>query len=260
MIKDNIKFELDKGYIKKSPVNNGASLEIASSISAYSLAKRSGLFSVPEVLEFDLEANEIVFEYIQNISPVGSLLHHLGDEKLAEIFFRVGQILRYIHLSLEPDCGRYLIPKSIDFEGWKTFLHGDFNLINVQYDLLRDHIVILDWSLTPLLKKSANWGTHFWDIAWMINSIFCSPPYLTNDYLYRKMLAESFLLGYQQNSSNVIDKKAFSLYCQNVFELFLKKFQQRTDFLHQIVQLPNRFMFEKFSLSLGKEVNSLLCK
>jgi hypothetical protein len=181
--------------------------EVLANKSAYLLGEKSGLFYVPRILEENREQSWIKFEYIPGLTPLVDFLRS-GDARLSELLKKNGEILSFVHDNLH--LGKIdPIPDWFDCEGRHVFLHGDFNLINTQYDIQNRRIVILDWSLSPIMGTSGNWGVYYFDVAWMINTIFVFPPYMKFDYKYRKDLSDVFLKSYLLSSNNQFDPGKF---------------------------------------------------
>src|SRR5690606_3447657 len=71
------------------------------------------------------------------------------------------------------------------------------NLENVQYDAIKDRLVVIDWSLSPLvISGRGTFGPIEWDVSWFIRSIFMTRPYHGLDLRLRRRAADLFLLTY----------------------------------------------------------------
>ena len=227
------------------------SLEVETTKAALTTAAKTGAFAVPQILAVDKRENVICFEYIPSLTPLSGLLEQAGSTESSTIMKRVGNALAAIHTGQM--VNRKTIPIPIHFTNHSTqsYLHGDFNLANIQIDPATDRIVVLDWAFTPLGNQTGNWGPVYWDLAWMLNSIFTFPPFWGAGYRGRLSLADNFLKAYHSQTMELRDLNDFSAYCLNVFRLFVRKSlrQKLSTFL---VFLPNRLQFARYALSLKK--------
>jgi hypothetical protein len=223
-----------------------AALEFSLAQSAIRLTK-NGNFNTPAILSADLERGIIVYEYINGIKP---LFDFRDDSELfTSLVKRAADALVYIHHELKTDsCIPIEFPK-ID-EGVpvpRAFLHGDFNLENVQYDEKNDRIFILDWSLTPLLKeKRGNYGAVFWDACWFIRSIFFTPPYLFN-YNSRRDAAIAFLKSYFKINSNGQLPESFAAFMALCYDFSTWSLNPKISWHLYVRQSVCRHYFKKFS-------------
>ncbi len=235
--------------IRKSISRNGIDLEIKMTKAARELAVTSGLFQVPKIKDYSLEQNWIDFEYFENIIPLKKLLN--DKTPLKKIIPSVAQCLAQIHDNLDlGEENKYVIPSEISFgveEINFVFLHADFNLENVQYDLSTEKIVIIDWSLTPLLDKSANWGTRYWDICWMINSIIVMPPFVLSRNAFRESLADSFIKNYLEYVKADINVKYLDNFLFDLSHYFYIYAKNHLKWIHFLRQRKNRKNFIKYA-------------
>jgi hypothetical protein len=149
-------------------------IEAAKLTSAYELGKRTGLFRSPRLIDSS-EDGTLVLEFVPGFRSA-QVLAAYGSET-HPFWAASGSALRTIHAYLDPqDCAAAPLPSlwnaSSDSRCW---LHGDYNLANVGYTLPYEGPVVLDWSLTPMLDSNATVGSPFFDLAWMLKSIFLLP-------------------------------------------------------------------------------------
>jgi len=199
----NVQIDREHGFIKKYILPQKFEDEFSASKSGQAIGEASGLFYSPKVLEYNRDQSWIKFEYIPGLAALRSFFPS-QDPQLFELLKKVGVILDYIHNNLHLEKV-HPIPDRFDCEGKHVVLHGDFNSLNILYDHQNNRIVIIDWSLSPLIRGTGNWGVCYFDVAWMINSIFASPPFMKFDYPYRKDLADVFIKSYLQSSDNKFD-------------------------------------------------------
>jgi hypothetical protein len=148
------------------------SIETEKTRRAYEIGESSGLFRVPRVLTFDPTAGRLELELLTSIRPLRLVLRDCSDWK--NLMARIGRSLAVIHnqLCLPPALA---VPLS---EAWqlanaeRVVLHGDFGISNVQVDERDGHLVILDWSVMPMLGTKGTVGPREFDVAWFIRDLF----------------------------------------------------------------------------------------
>jgi len=228
-------------------------LELRTTIEARKLALQRDNFYVPKVLDLDSSNLSITFEYIPNLSPIISLVSDPSNRELIfQIMSQIGEILNVIHSNLTVPGTTKPIPINIPCKSKEAFLHGDYNLMNIQFDVIRKRLVVLDWSLTPIVYPPGNWGPIFWDISWMLNSIFSSPPLIKNDFSFRSQLAKLFLQSYSNSSKIQMDNLDLSNYCKQLFLIFMKKARERQG-IRYLVGVPNRYGLHRFANIIEKK-------
>ncbi|MEE9437595.1 MAG: hypothetical protein V3V14_01265 [Saprospiraceae bacterium] len=167
-----------------------------------------GLFLGPKPISFDNNTSKITFEFIPDMLPLFAL--DTKDKELEKKVALAGRALAYIHTN-----GHKYIEEKVhlffDFDSdnkFNGFFHGDFNLQNVQY--LKDDIYIIDWSLSPLLDNTANYGCVFHDVQWFIASIFTLKNSKKIFNTKARIIADIFLDNYLQNyNCSILDIKKF---------------------------------------------------
>lgn len=149
-----------------------AAIEYAKTISARKIALSSGLFDVPEVLDYNASAGALVFERIADLVPLQVAL--CLPDMAVKVSAEAGVILAEIHRHMAlPDEMKLPVPPELAMQsGPQVFIHGDFNLHNLCLSRGSGRVVVLDWSMTKLFGGSATFGTPCFDVAWFLYNIF----------------------------------------------------------------------------------------
>ena len=228
-------------------------LELRTTIEARKVALQRDNFYVPSILDSDPSNLSITFEYIPNLLPINNLLSNPSNRRLLfSIMIQAGEILSVIHSNLTVPGSIKPIPINIPCKSKEAFLHGDYNLMNMQLDMIKGCLVVLDWSFTPIVYPPGNRGPIFWDISWMLNSIFSSRPLLKNDFSFRSQLAKKFLRSYSDSAMIRLDYSDLSNYCKQLFLIFMKKAKERHG-IKYLVGLPNRYGLHRFANMMDKK-------
>jgi len=113
-----------------------------------------------------------------------------------------------------------------------VFIHGDFNIMNVNYDVKNNELVILDWQMTKVWGEKATLGTQFFDIMWLIQTLFHYNLFRPNYW------ANSFLQGYNLSSTNEVLFRSYMQKCIKNFEVHSKNsYSWYRNFLYRILLL-----------------------
>jgi serine/threonine protein kinase len=223
-MQQNIFINYQKGTITKFAPNKDLppsymALEIKMTERAREIGEIHHYFRVPKIINYDIQLGYIEFEYIPQIQPLKFLLH--DKKEIITLIKDVGKCLAFIHnqLILEKD-DIFPLPQEIDMPNElhnSAFIHGDFNLDNVQFDKTTNQLVILDWSLSPYWGQTANWGSVYWDILKMIGSIIAGPPHsILPERTFRETVADFFLKNYLSHSLYEFNITKFSIYSTKV--------------------------------------------
>jgi len=246
-MKKNIIIDLKNNTFLKRVSTDNILLEIESSTFAYHVSQKTNLFKVPNILDYNKKEGWIKFEFINNIHPLKDVLHNHNE--LVELIPKIGKCLAFIHNNFQLN-EKVELPLEINLPDQKNsfvFLHGDFNLNNVQYRVCDKEIFIIDWALTPLFPKSANWGTFYWDICWMINSIIAEYPLNFYRNKYREQLAILFIINYMKHSTLKIEKEILGNYLYRLSNIFKNKSKSRYHWSKYLSQWKNRDNLRIFS-------------
>lgn len=144
---------------------------------ARELAASSGLFIVPEVIDWDEKSGRLTMERIPNICGIrNAKIGIRAWEKLTE---RLGAAIALIHDELRlPNEMIIPLPAELSTEGGEVFLHGDLSSENVCVTRDKDpKIVLIDWQMSPRFGGEATWGTPYFDLAWFVGNLFRKPCY-----------------------------------------------------------------------------------
>ena len=132
---------------------------------------RTGLFVVPDVLAFDDDRGEIVFERL----PLTWLREVLSTSGRAqEIVGRVAMALAAVHGQMcLPGTRPAGSPGRTGSPGRGAVpLHGDFGMRNVFYLADRDRLAIIDWSNADWIGVDGDIGPPEVDVAVLLMSLF----------------------------------------------------------------------------------------
>jgi len=217
-----ISIDLERNILRKKVSIEKVLLEAKMTQAAYHFSRTTQSFRVPEVVGYCDVQGWIDFEYLPNLIPLHQLLHS-KDSNLISIMADVGHCLAQVQIGLEvDDVNKIELPLDINMNGDKTFLHGDFTVSNVLFDTQTQQITILDWSLTPWAKTIANWGTTYFDAAWMVQSIFMIQHRPNQTWVFDRTLVDTFLEQFSLDVHTGFDIYGFSSYCEQINEFTLK--------------------------------------
>lgn len=189
------------------------------------ICEKISFFKLPKILSSNLEEYKITQEYIPDLIPIRLLISR--PELLEKLLFRIGAGLAEAHqkLDLKEITKEELPAPFCDMNGTKTFLHLDFNTVNVQYNEATDTIYFLDWEMTPLLKSDANYGSIYYDIIHMVYQLYINEPYFLSKPKMKNTFVNTFIKGYEHIYGKLNKKdfyKAGIIYFK-IFESFDKK-------------------------------------
>ena len=201
------------------------SIETEKTRRAYDIGKSSGLFRVPRVLAFDPTSGRLELELLTAIRPLRLVLRDCSDWK--NLMARIGQSLALIHnqLCLPPALA---VPLS---ESWQltnsetVVLHGDFGITNVQVDERDGNLVILDWSVMPMLDTNGTVGPREFDVAWFMRDLFFVRRRWGFLSKRASQEADVFLENYFAKTKCRRDIDEFLHYLRNIEGLFLQRWR-----------------------------------
>ena len=143
-----------------------ADSEILMSMEMASFSKCQNEFCVPEVIEVDRTNNTIKLEYIGNALTlrqyyIGELKKFFqSNQKLEAIIKRMAEAISTVHkkFGIQNGIKKYNLPDKYNFSnvGYNNYLHGDFTLNNILFNLNKNQIYIIDWSTSPVFPFQAN--------------------------------------------------------------------------------------------------------
>jgi len=246
-----VNIDHEKKKVFKSGPAKAIALEAFMTSKAYDLSCRHKIFRTPKLIFYDPNKNIIEFELIDNIAALKSLLPQ--NNNLSNLLAKAAESLAIIHDELKLDHKDSVhVPDEISSNsGSDVPIHGDFSLRNVQYVLTTNQLVIIDWSFAPRFQVLANFGPRYFDVAFMINSLFSSPPYsLFSRGADRAELAHIFINRYFEVAKDGGDFNLFAKYLRMISELFFQRAQSRTPWPQFLLQRQSRMNFVRFADSL----------
>lgn len=241
----------NKNRVIKSGPSEFLELEALMTNKAYEVSKNYDNFRVPKVLSFDRSLGILEMELISGISPLKPLLY--DKFTLVSLLERTAGAIFIIHekLALNKEEIFYLPNQFMDNSCVNTAIHGDFTLRNVQFDVNRKIPIFIDWSFCPKYHVLANYGSRFFDLAFMANSIFSSPPY---SYITcnkeRNVIALSFIESYFGIVKSKNEFQKFKKYLQKISRLFYLQSKIDSSLLKRYKERANRIAFIDFADSL----------
>ena len=198
-------------YVIKQDLPELMSVEVEKTRKAREIGKACGLFRVPEVLDYDPDTGIAKLELIDRMQSIGSVLSH--GKNCDDLIARVGKALATIHNELKLSSDMVIELPSV-WEGpekTNVFIHGDFNVMNVNYDVVNNELVILDWQMTEIWEGRATSGTQYFDIMWFMQTLF-------HYNLFRPIYsANIFLQGYDLPSNNEALLRSYMQRCIKEF-------------------------------------------
>jgi Phosphotransferase enzyme family len=185
---------------------------------------RSGLFVVPDIVSFNDEKGEIVFERLK-LTGFREALSHSG--RSMELVSRVAGALAAIHRHLKvPSESDSTSPDSWAAETSRSPvpLHGDFAIRNVFYLADSDSLAIIDWSNAWWMGLMADVGPPEIDIAVFLMSLFHRRVFGPWPISRRYDVARRFLSGYSSASPDGLDLETLS----RIVTALAPRFNQKT--------------------------------
>lgn len=153
--------------VVKEQAQAAAALELAKTLRAGEIGRRSGLFSVPPVLA--AHAGRIEFARIAGLQPLRATLGSPGwESRVAAAAAALAEIHRSLVL---PECRPVPGLPSRNLH----FLHGDYSPTNVQIDP-SGTLWILDWAAADWLGPLATVGPVSVDLATFVLPLFWQRP------------------------------------------------------------------------------------
>jgi tRNA A-37 threonylcarbamoyl transferase component Bud32 len=246
-----VKLDKKNNRVIKSGPSDFLKLEALMTNKAYVVSRKHEIFCVPKVLSFDSSLGILETELIQDISPLKPLLY--DKLSLVALLEKTAEAIFIIHDNIVLDKNEifYLPNNFMDDDCPNTAIHGDFTLRNVQYDVNKRIPVLIDWSFCPKYHMLANYGSRYFDLAFMVNSIFSSPPY---DFIFsdkhRHEMAMHFIKSYFRHMQSTIEYGIFTNYLKKLSRILYKQAKIDSSLLKTIKERRNRLNFIEFANSL----------
>ena len=222
---------------------------------ATGIADTTGGFSVPRIVDSDVDNGLIVFERLYNVEPLWITLAR--DSQQRQLLVRCGKALASIHNTRIPEAWQAeKISGPWAFNQFNAsasvLLHGDFNDWNVLVDRDTNGITIIDWATSDVCDGSGIVGPPQFDVAWFIVSLF------RHRYGGRRRIdrpedcIDWFLSGYESVRYINFDRDAMQAYWQHVLPEIKRQFSPTGRSLRQRVQ---RFMNFDVDIEALKSLN-----
>jgi len=226
-------------------------IEIKVTQAARDIARTSGLFYVPQIIEYDRDSGIIEFERIHGFITVGQFLAKNPDN--ITILRRVGKVLAHIHnyLSVPPDVRQLTDARWLNINGDVVPMHGDFNTVNVGYKEDTDVIVVLDWASPASLGLGRTLGPRHLELAHFIYSLCIHQAnFLKSLYLLRRR-ANAFLEGYEAELGQPIDLSKIADFLLRISLVFCPVHDKDKNVLKRLyfggIRSVGRIMFKSLS-------------
>jgi tRNA A-37 threonylcarbamoyl transferase component Bud32 len=206
-------------------------VEATKTARAGEIGTESGLFYTPRVLDLDLDKGVLVLERLSGLVTLLRLAID-RDARLLELSARAGRALAVVHEQLIlPDKVKHQLPAEwmapetnppITSSDKNVFIHGDFASVNVCLHEPSGRLVILDWSAAPIVGRTPTFGSRYFDILWFVACVFRGAPGLRFLDWNAESIADVFLRGYANRSSQDIND-AIGDYFPKIYRLQRKK-------------------------------------
>jgi len=201
--------EFDGGVFRKHLDCTALKAEYSRTTAASLVARKSGLFSVPEIVGFDPHSGVLQSERIQDLITL-SQMAVVRDRQVYQALHQTGAGLAAVHASLKEDRVDLLpLPGFLQPEEECVFLHGDFTADNIGISPGRGRLFIYDWSTASMMGGNGNYGSRYFDLVWFTGFLFqIAPPRLFWRWKAEQM-ASVFLAGYR-NDYPAFDHAAYA--------------------------------------------------
>jgi len=260
-------FDKENKLFHKFPSQLMLKSELEMTLKAKELSDRSGLFYVPNVVDYTKD--KLIFEllacntslrayFLKSTKTFSMSKDNLVD--IRKVFFNVGLVLGEIHSNNQVFLGvkkKYLDLEFNINESDNVYLHGDFSISNVLYDVNLKRISVIDWSLSQLFSSPANYGPRYWDLTFFISTFFYASLSTYYSYKLREILVREFLLGYLEKTQ--IDRNIFSnnlgqfIYQFNTYELYDKMNNEKVSGLKSLLWQRSKSKLLSFSKRIEQD-------
>ncbi len=210
-------------------------VEVEKTRRAGRIGKDSGLFRVPEVLDYDDGKGVAVFERIPGLRTLRRGV--AWGPEYVDLGGRLGTALAVVHRELNLPADMVVpLPEGFAAEGPDVFLHGDLGVENVGLIPGSSAPVILDWQFTGVHGGEATHGSRFFDVVWFVNTLIWFP---TMSHLFGDPVgpvARAFIGSYFRTAGVGWDGEAMAGYAERFFEI--KRPERRRMSRRQRVFIP----------------------
>jgi len=223
----NAVIEFKDHIVRKTSNAYVLSIEAAKIKRAAKIGKNSGLFDVPEIVNFNAETGVIEFERIKGLITLFDLMVR-KDAQVFELLKKAGMALAVIHEELVlPDEMKMNLSNEWMGFGGDVFCHGDFTSENVCFDKSSNRLVILDWSAPPILGGAQTYGTRYFDLVWCTYDLFFGMPAGSIGQWHACKMADSFLEGYLSSSVYGLSASIFKDISLSMFRIQKEEIRQQ---------------------------------
>jgi glycosyltransferase involved in cell wall biosynthesis len=218
----------------KQTTPGAAKAEYEASVAARRCAHACKLFEVPRVIAADLAVGRLEFERLYDLETLGEFLaDHPSD---THVLFRVGGILAYIHSHLHRYANHQ--PSSSSYNRAAPTvpsIHGDYTTINVQYAILRNQIVVLDWAKHPDIGSGAVCESRCADLAFFIHSLLMHQRTFLGAITRFMPRVDIFLSGYEKLLDTPIDRSILRRRLLEIFASLNRRIVRRRRYLGAVL-------------------------
>lgn len=196
-------------------------LEVLKTTIAGDVSRRTTSFRVPTILSHDIDSGRITFERLTEVRPLREVL--LDGTNPASIMRRLGAILATIHATVTPADFPLSAPPLVDDpRGSLVFIHGDFGIDNIFYNVRRDEIVITDWSVPDWLAVTDGANSCYIDLSMMLISLLVARMLAPGHIRRAAVLASVFIHGYVSNAAQDCSSQMFKRYFSMMLWIYIK--------------------------------------
>lgn len=205
------------------------------------VGEETGLFTVPEIVAFDDDRGEIVFERLH----ATKLRHALADPARAPMLVgRAASALAAIHGRMESDT-----PAA----GRDVPLHGDFGLNNVFALPGQDRIAIIDWAAADWIGLETSQGAPEIDVAVFLLGLFYRRLFDPVPISGRRALARHFLATYAAAGPAGLDVDGLRAIVRRLAPAYVRLNQEFTGHVRALVRRHSLIDLDLFLRRLSKE-------
>ena len=202
-------------------------------LAAREVAQQTGLFRVPEIVSFDDERGEIVFERLPLIGLRQALAQSGRSTELVELAARA---LAAVHGKMRPAEGASTVqPGSLGCTGSVSVpLHGDFGMRNVFQLAGSNEVAIIDWANADWIGTDADIGPPEIDVTVFLVSFFHRRIFGAWPFSQRRTLARHFLTTYAAASPLGLHIDGLRCTVASLTPAFTRMLRQRKGSLHAL--------------------------
>jgi tRNA A-37 threonylcarbamoyl transferase component Bud32 len=172
------------------------------------VGSNSGLFRVPNILQFDEKSGTLDFERIRSLVTFSSFVsQNFADSNVVELTARAGRALARIHLDLRlNDAMQHPLPND-----WMTslaenvFIHGDLTANNICVDESDMSLVVVDWSAAPMVGRRATLGPRGFDVICFVRHLHFAAPWAKTLNWPAPSLSDCFMRSYVEEYGTPLD-------------------------------------------------------